>query len=369
MSCDLTLLANEAIRGLSPYQAGKPESELARELGISDIVKLASNENPLGPGELASKAAQAAISQLHRYPDSNGFFLKQALATKLKVTPQQITLGNGSNDLLELLARTFAGPDSQVIFSQYAFVVYPIATQAVGATAVVTPANAYGHDLDAMLTAINDTTRLIYIANPNNPTGNYLTPDALQRFLAQVPERVIVVLDEAYFEYAEHDADHAIAWLAQFRNLVVTRTFSKAYGLASLRVGYSVSDPAIADLLNRVRQPFNVNAIALAAAEAALADDVYLQRSVELNRAGMAQLEAYFERAGFTYIPSKGNFITFDLEQPALPVYQQLLQEGVIVRPIVPYGLPNHLRVSVGLESENQRFIDAMQKLGIKGEK
>lgn len=364
MSCDFSVLANAGIRGLSPYQAGKPIEELQRELGLSKVVKLASNENPLGPGMCALGACAMGVRDLTRYPDANGFELKRAISERFNLQPEQITLGNGSNDLLDLIARVYLAPGTSSVFSQYGFICYPIATQACGARAIVTPAKDWGHDLDAMAAAIEADTRVVFIANPNNPTGTWVTRDALVNFLRRVPEHVIVVLDEAYTEYAEHpDFPNGLELQRDFPNLMVTRTFSKAYGLAALRVGYAVSHPQVADLLNRVRPPFNVNSLALAAAKAALNDDDYLQRTVELNRSGMQQLVAGFEQLGLKYIPSMGNFITVEFATDALPIYQKLLREGVIVRPLQPYQMPKHLRVSIGLQEENQFFLDALARV------
>ena len=364
MSCDYLALAAAGVQKLHPYVPGKPVDELERELGLSNIVKLASNENPLGLSEAVKTAIQAEFDEGCRYPDGNGFVLKQALSESYGVALEQITLGNGSNDVLELIARAFLNSDSEVIFSQHAFAVYPIVTQAVGARAVVTPAKDWGHDLDAMAAAITDATKLIFIANPNNPTGTWLSRDELRAFLDRVPESVLVVLDEAYTEYVDEPAfPNGIELLADYANLIVTRTFSKAYGLASMRVGYGLSNPQIADLLNRVRQPFNVNSFALAAAAAVLRDSDYLARSVAVNRQGMAQLEQGFEKLGLGFIPSVGNFISVDLGTPAGPIYQALLERGVIVRPVANYEMPNHLRVSIGLEAENQALLDALAEV------
>lgn len=364
MSCDFLKLANTGVQKLHPYQAGKPTSELERELGISNIVKLASNENPLGLSAKVKSALQSELAELTRYPDANGFYLKQALADKYQVALNQVTLGNGSNDLLELVARAFVSAENEVIFAQFAFVVYPIVTQAIGAQAVVVPAKDYGHDLDAMAAAVSDKTKLIFIANPNNPTGTFLEAHEISSFLTKVPEHVLVVLDEAYFEYAAQERrGNAIALLEKFPNLIVSRTFSKAYGLAGLRVGYTISNPQIADILNRVRQPFNCNALALKAAETVLQDEEYLQQGVKLNNEGMADLTAFFTEHGFEYIPSMANFITVNLGRSGDKVYQDLLQEGVIVRPVTGYGLPEHLRISIGTQSENQRFKQALVKV------
>ncbi len=363
-------LATQGVRKLTPYVPGKPIGELERELGISGIIKLASNENPLGPSPKALAAIQSALSELHLYPDGSGFDLKTKLAGKLNVGLAQITLGNGSNDVLELIARAFLSPETSAIFSQHAFAVYPIVTQAIGAIACVAKAHdgsrgtCYGHDLDAMARLISDNTRVIFIANPNNPTGTYLNQEELGGFLIKVPENVLVVIDEAYFEYvSEPDYPNALEWLDEYPNLIVTRTFSKAYGLAGLRVGYAVSSAGIADLLNRVRQPFNVNSLALVAASEALSDDGHLKRTVELNRNGLEWLGNAMTKRGLNFIPSAGNFITIDVDRSAAPVYEALLREGVIVRPIANYGLPKHLRVTVGTEHQNQQFLAALDRV------
>ncbi|NQZ54548.1 MAG: histidinol-phosphate transaminase [Piscirickettsiaceae bacterium] len=355
-ACDLVL---ECVAKLQPYVPGKPIEELERELGINNIVKLASNENPLGPSEKVLATISNAAKEVTRYPDGNGFALKAALAGKYHIELDQITLGNGSNDVLELIARAFVSPDEEVMFSQYAFAVYPIVTQAIGAQAVIVPAADYGHDLNAMASLISDKTKLIFIANPNNPTGTYLGADQLEAFIDQVPQNTLVVLDEAYVEYGDQDVD-SISWLAKYPNLIITRTFSKAYGLAGLRVGYALSNSEIADLLNRIRQPFNVNSLALATATVALSDDDYLVQTKQLNDAGMQQLIVGFDELGLSYIPSKGNFVTVDVKRNGDQVFQALLQQGVIVRPVSNYGLPHHLRVSIGLESENTRFLEAL---------
>ncbi|BCX81567.1 histidinol-phosphate aminotransferase [Methylomarinovum caldicuralii] len=369
---DFHMLAVQPVLGLTPYQPGKPIEELARELGLepAEIVKLASNENPLGPSPKALDAMRRALPETARYPDGSGFALKHKLARKLGVQPQQITLGNGSNDVLDLIARVFLGPGRSAVFSEHAFAVYPIATQAVGARARIAPAHdgsrgpRYSHDLGAMLDRVSGDTTVVFIANPNNPTGTYVTRKQLEDFLAALPERVIAVVDEAYFEYVERDDyPDALAWLDRFPNLIVTRTFSKAYGLAGLRVGYAVSHPQVAELLNRVRQPFNVNHVALATAEAALDDENHLRKTRHTNREGLMQLEAAFQRLGLDYIPSIGNFITVDVGREAQPVFDALLRQGVIVRPVANYGLPNHLRVSVGTAAENAACIAALEKV------
>ncbi|MDY5105671.1 MAG: histidinol-phosphate transaminase [Actinobacillus minor] len=357
-------IANEGVKSLSPYQAGKPIEELERELGITNIIKLASNENPFGFPESAKQAIINQLNDLTRYPDANGFELKAAVSKKFGVAPNQVTLGNGSNDLLELFAHTFAGEKDEIIYSQYAFIVYPLVTKAINAVAREIPAKNWGHDLDGFLAAINEKTKLIFIANPNNPTGNFLTEAEVDRFLAQVPENVIVVLDEAYTEFtAENERLNSFGLLQKYPNLIISRSLSKAYGLAGLRIGYAVSNPEIADLLNRVRQPFNCNSLALASAVAVMNDDEFVKKVAENNRLEMARYEAFCQAQGLEYIPSKGNFITIDFKQPAAPIYEALLREGVIVRPIAGYGMPNHLRISIGLPEENDRFFKALIKV------
>ncbi|WP_296126557.1 histidinol-phosphate transaminase [Pseudomonas sp. Ga0074129] len=363
---DFLALAQPGVQQLSPYVPGKPVDELARELDLdpASIVKLASNENPLGPSPKALEAIRGELAELTRYPDGNGFELKSRLASRCGVQINQVTLGNGSNDILDLVARAYLAPDLNAVFSQYAFAVYPIATQAVGAQGKAVPAQAYGHDLEAMLAAIDENTRVVFIANPNNPTGTWFGPDALERFLARVPSNVLVVLDEAYIEYAEGDElPDGLTYLARYDNLLVSRTFSKAYGLAALRVGYAICSAQIADVLNRVRQPFNVNSLALAAACAALDDAEYLVQSRQVNDAGMAQLEAGLRELGLSWIASKGNFIAVDFGRDTAAINQALLHEGVIVRPVAGYGMPNFLRVSIGLPAENARFLAALGKV------
>jgi len=355
---------NERIAGLKPYQPGKPIDEVARELGINDIVKLASNENPRGPGEHVQQAIAQVSKELSRYPDGGGFELKAALAEHIGVDTNQLTLGNGSNDVLDLIARVAVEPGYEAIISEHSFVVYRLAVTCCGGDLVTVPAKDYGTDLGAMLAAVNERTRVIFIANPNNPTGTWVPGADLVDFLQQVPTTVWVVLDEAYLEYmTSSDYIDGVSLLKEFPNLILTRTFSKVYGLAAVRLGYGVSSPEFADLLNRVRQPFNVNALAMAAAISAIADEEYVRESVEMNRQGMQQMVAGLADMGYSYIPSAGNFVSFDCGEPGPDVFQRLLQQGVIVRPIAEYGLPNHIRVSVGLPSENERFLTTLAKV------
>lgn len=356
------IAALDYVRAIAPYQAGKPIEELAREFGLApeSIVKLASNENPLGMPPSAQRAL-AQAGDLARYPDSNGFALKAALAAKYRVPAEWITLGNGSNDILELAAAVVLAPGTSAVYSQYSFAVYALATQARGARAIVVPARDYGHDLEAMAAAIAPDTRIVFVANPNNPTGTFVGHERIAAFLARVPRHVLVVLDEAYNEYLPPDLRFdSTAWVREYPNLLVARTFSKAFGLAGLRVGYGIAQEELTDLLNRVRQPFNVNTLAQAAAVAALADEPFVAQSYELNRRGLADLCAAFDRLGLPYVPSFGNFVMVKVGR-AGAVYQELLKRGVIVRPIANYGLPEWLRVTVGLPEENAAFLRALE--------
>jgi histidinol-phosphate aminotransferase len=354
-------LAAPGICDLAPYEPGKPVEDLERELGITGALKLASNENPLGASPAARAAAAASLETLAIYPDGNGLALKQALARHHGLTPAHMTLGNGSNDVLDLVARSFLTPEHEAVYAEHAFAVYALATRTVGATGREVPARDYGHDPEAMLAAVNGRTRVVFIANPNNPTGTWVDADALRAFLDALPDTVIAVVDEAYFEYVtEPGYPDATRWLDEFPNLLVTRTFSKVYGLAALRVGYGVSNPDIAELLNRARQPFNVNAVGLAAARTALEDREFVERSVSINREGLAVLRNALDERGIGYIPSVGNFVAVDVGRPAGPVYEALLRQGVIVRPIAGYGLPRHLRITVGQPEQNRRVIAAL---------
>jgi histidinol-phosphate aminotransferase len=359
---DPSTLAPDYVRSIAPYLPGKPISELAREFGLAerDIVKLASNENPRGPGPAVRAAIAAASEDLCRYPDGNGFALKAALSARFGVDADGIVLGNGSNDVLELVTQAFLRPGDRAVYSRHAFAVYPLAVQARGAVGIEVRARDYGHDLAAMRDAITPATRIVFVANPNNPTGTWIAPDVLEAFIASVPDTVLIVLDEAYNEYLE-PAQQApcVAWIADYPNLIVSRTFSKAYGLAGLRVGYGIMAATVAHMLNRVRQPFNVNALAQAAALAALADAAYVEESRVQNRAGMRQLEDGVRALGLSFVPSHANFLLIRVGDAA-KAYRRLLEQGVIVRPVDNYGLPEFLRVTVGLPAENRRFLDAL---------
>ena len=358
------------VREIAPYVGGRPISEVAREFGLDEakIVKLASNENPLGMPDSAKKAMLKAAEDLARYPDSNGFELKNVLAKKFSVPFEWITLGNGSNDILELTTRAVAHEGDEIVFSKHAFAVYPLATQAVGAKAVEVPATSeLGHDLSAMLKAINAKTRLVFVANPNNPTGSFLTAKAIEQFIEQVPAHVVVVVDEAYNEFLTPEQQYnAVDWVRRFPNVIVSRSFSKAYGLAGLRIGYGIAQNNLTDLLNRIRQPFNVNSLAQAAAIAALGDQEFLKKCYDLNQAGYAQLTQAFDQMGLKYIPSSGNFVLVkvgDQADSGSKVNLELLKAGVIVRPVGNYGLPEWLRISIGLPEENEVFIKALKNI------
>ena len=359
----------EYVRAIAPYQAGKPISEVAREFGLDEakIVKLASNENPLGMPASARNAMQAAIADIGRYPDANGFELKAAISRRYNVPQEWITLGNGSNDILELAAHAFVQPGESVVFSQYSFIVYALAAQAVGGRGISVPAQRYGHDLAAMLRAITADTRLVYIANPNNPTGTFLPPAELEAFLKAVPSHVVVVIDEAYNEYLNPQLQYeSTEWVRQFPNLLVSRTFSKAYGLAGLRVGFGLAQAPVTDLLNRIRQPFNVNSLAQAAAIAALNDSAFLQQSAKLNAEGYRQLTQAFDELGLEYVQSFGNFVLVkvgDDDAAGARVNLALLKQGIIVRPVAGYGLPQWLRISIGLPEENTAFVHALKEI------
>ena len=360
MKPKLLALATPGVAGLQPYQPGRNFEEIARKYGLSEVVPLASNENPLGPGTKARRAL-AQIDDPGRYPDGNGRRLKRALADRHGVTPEQITLGNGSNEVIDIVVRAVVSPSHQVIYSAHAFVAIALATRAVGAEAVVVPASNFGCDVSATIDAVTERTRVVFLANPNNPTGTWVPGGELRRLLEALPEHVVAIVDEAYTEYAEDpEYPDCLDWLDRFPRLVVTRTFSKIHGLAGLRAGYAISHPELADLMNRVRLPFNVNRIALTAAEAALEDEEHVRLSIALNRAGLKQLRAGLASLGLQALPTLGNFLCVHLDQPAQPVFDRMLQKGVIVRPIGGYGMPRHLRITVGRERENRRCLEVL---------
>jgi histidinol-phosphate aminotransferase len=354
-------LALPGIQKLAPYEPGRSIADVEQQFGQNGVIKLASNENPLGPPPAVLAMLKDFAFDLHRYPDGNGTALKQVLAEHLNVSVNCLTLGNGSNDVLELAARTFAGPEHQIVFSQYGFLVYPLVAQAIGAEAVRVDARDYGHDLIAMADAVTARTRVMFLANPNNPTGTWSTRVELIKLLDRMPDHVVVVLDQAYFEYLDDsDFPNGIELIDEYPNLIVTRTFSKVYGLAGLRIGYAVANSTITNLLNRVRQPFNANTIALEAARMALDERQYLQHCLQVNRQGLIALAEGATALGLSYIPSVGNFLTIDFREPARRIFDSLLKQGVIVRPLENYGLPNHLRITVGSADENRRFLAAL---------
>jgi histidinol-phosphate aminotransferase len=362
-------LATPGVQQLTPYPPGKPVEELERELGITNSIKLASNENPLGPSPLALEAITRVAPGINFYPDGGGFALTHKLAQKHQVETANITLGNGSNDILELVTRAFLTPQHSAVYSEHSFAVYPIVVQAVGAKANVAKAFAedhttmpLGHDPDALLAEIDATTRIIFIANPNNPTGTWLTPAALEDLFSNIPQTVIIVLDLAYTEYMDEDLKPPLQqWLKQFPNLLITQTFSKVYALAGLRIGYSISNPEIAGILNRVRQPFNTNMLAQTAAIASLEDFAHVNASVAMNLAGKAFLENSFNEMNLHYLPSMGNFISVNVKQNGQALYQKMLHHGVIVRPVANYAMPEYLRITIGTQQQNQRFVETLK--------
>ena len=357
-------LAPENVRRIAPYIPGKPIAETARELGLkeADILKMASNENPLGPSPKAVAAVRGALDELHYYPDGSGYDLKAVVSRKIGLRPENLVLGNGSNDVLELVARAFLTTADSAVYSQHAFMVYPLVVQAIGAKPIEVPAKNFGTDLDALARAVRADTKMVFLANPNNPTGTFNSWDDILAFIERIAPRVLVVLDEAYGEYLPDELrSPAARWLERFPNLVVSRTLSKAFGLAGLRVGYGFAHPDVAEVMNRVRQPFNVNHLAMVAACAALQDDAFIEKSRAVNAAGLVQLTGGFERLGLEYIPAHGNFITVRVGDAAR-IYDSLLREGVIVRPIAGYGMPEHLRVTVGLPEHNVRFLAALER-------
>lgn len=350
------------VSDLIPYVPGKPVEELERELGITGSIKIASNENPLGPSRLAAEAAMKAINEVNRYPDGDCFYLKRKLAGKLGVNESNLIIGNGSNEVIEIIARTYLSENDEAVYGEYAFIVYPIVTQALGARHVVSPMPGLVHNLDDFASRITEKTKIIFLANPNNPTGTIFNRNDFDNFLERVPDEVIVIVDEAYFEYVDDpEYTDSLQYQQKRNNIITVRTFSKIYGLAGLRIGYGVGSEDLVSYVNRVREPFNVNSIAQAAADAALDDTEHIEKTKTVNRAGLDYLTEQFNKMGIKYTPSFTNFILINLEDDVIPIYNKLLKEGVIVRPVGGYGLKNHLRVSIGLESENKRFISALK--------
>ena len=359
---DLEKIVNKGIKELSPYEPGKPIEDLERELGIQNAIKLASNENPVGPSPRVLQMIDKVLKDTHRYPDGNATKLKEIISRKFKVNASQVTIGNGSNDIIEFIARTFLSTDDSAIYSEHAFAVYPLVVKAVGAEGIEVPAKNYSHDLQAILKAIKNNTKIIFIANPNNPTGSFIESTKLLDFLNKVPENIIVLLDQAYFDYSSYeDNDVDFQILNDFPNLVMSRSFSKAYGLAGFRIGYSVSSEGLANYLNRVRQPFNANSLALFAAEQALEDDEFMNKCLQLNMEQKEVLYEGLETLGFHSLPSKGNFLSFDCREDSTKLFNKLLNQGVIVRTLGVYKMPSFLRVSVGLPEENLIFLEKLK--------
>lgn len=352
------------IENLIPYVPGKPVEELERELGVTGAIKIASNENPIGPSPKALEAMAGALAETNRYPDGDSFYLKNRLADKLGIKPETLIFGNGSNDVLDIAARTFMKEGDEAVMGEYAFIVYPLATQAVGAKSVISPMPDYTHDLRDMHSRIKDKTKIVFIANPNNPTGTMVKRDEVEWFIENVPEDILVVIDEAYFEYVDDpDYPDTLEYHKSAKSILTVRTFSKIYGLAGLRLGYGVADEKIVSQMHRVRHPFNVSSVAQAAGLAAIDDEQHINKSREINLEGLKYLSAELDKMGLKYAPSYTNFILVDFENDPMPLYNELLKEGVIVRPVAGYGLKTHLRVSIGLKEENERFVEALRKV------
>src|SRR5713101_570988 len=361
-------LANEHILGIAPYEPGKPIEELERELGIHNPIKLASNENPLPPSDRVQKAIASALSSLNRYPDGSGFYLRQALAKKHGVTQEQVVIGNGSNELIELLVRTFLRPGDEAVVPHPSFVVYPMIVQAAGGIRVMVMLKDHRLDLEAMARAITPMTKIVFVANPNNPTATIVTAEEVTTFMARVPDKVIVVFDEAYFEFAQGpDFPDSLGFMKHGRKVVVLRTFSKAASLAGLRVGYAIADPDCVSLLNRIRQPFNINSLAQVAALAALEDDSHILECLRMNEAGRHFLCDEFTSMGVKYVPSRANFILVDVGRSGTDIFQRLLKEGVIVRPMASFGMETALRITIGTPEENRRLVKALKKVLAEG--
>ena len=350
------------IEAIRPYQGGKPIEEVQRELGITDIIKMASNENPLGPSPLAKEAIQQAAVQVNFYPDGNAYYLKGDLAAHVGVSPENLILGNGSNEVLQIIGETYISPNDEVIYSESAFVVYMLVAKTCGAKSIVTPMQGHTQNLEAMADAITNRTRVIFIANPNNPTGTMVTTDETEEFMARVSENVLVVFDEAYYEYVDRpDYPQTLPYVHDGGNVIITRTFSKIYGLAGIRIGYGIAKPEIIEMMNRVRQPFNCNLVAQAAARAALRDVEHVHQSQQLNASGKVYLYNALDQMGIEYVESEGNFILVHFEQSGQEIADVLMQEGVIVRPVAGYGFPNAVRVTIGTPAENERFVKTLK--------
>ncbi len=360
----MKLKVPENILSLTPYKAGKPIEELEREYGISGSIKLASNENPMGPSPMAITAMKNAMANLHRYPDSSGYYLINKLADKLSVPKSQIVLGNGSDDVIGMLARVFLTPGDEAIMTSPSFLMYEIFVRSMNAKPVFVPLKELSVDLSAIGKAVSEKTRIIFITNPNNPTGSYVTRDSFESFLSQVPPQVVVVLDEAYIEFArDPKCLDGLALVGADRPIAVLRTFSKAYGLAGIRIGYGVMPAEIAALLNRVREPFNTNSLALAGAVAALDDNNFLNKTKTLIHTELKFLQDSLKKMGVICFPTQANFFLIDVKQNADAIFNAMLKEGIIVRSMISYGYPEYIRINVGTHEENIRFLDALEKV------
>ena len=359
----MSLVAHDHVRNLVAYEPGKPVEDLARELGIpaSDIIKLASNENPLGPSPLAVAAMRAELERAHFYPDGGGYYLREALAQKFHLTREHFVLGNGSNEIIEFVSHAFVSPGDEVVTSAHAFAVYKLMAQLFGASTIETPDPGFTVDIDATLAAITERTRIVFIANPNNPTGTMVGQDAIDRYMAAVPNHVLTVFDEAYYEFLDTPPD-VLQYVRDERNVVVMRTFSKIQGLANLRIGYGIAKPAIANVLQKARQPFNANGIAQAGAVAGLLDEAHMEKTRDVTRTGRILFETTFARLGLEYVPSVANFVLVRVGDGDA-VFRTLLQSGIIVRSMRSYGLPEWIRVSVGTAEQNGRFLEVFEEI------
>jgi histidinol-phosphate aminotransferase len=361
-------IANDHILGIAPYEPGKPIEELERELGLKDVIKLASNENPLPPSERVLKAISDALLHLNRYPDGSAHYLRVALARRHGLAPDQIIMGNGSNELIELIVRAFLRPGEEAVIPHPSFVVYPMIVQAAGGIRVVVTLKDHRLDLEARGRTTTPLTKTLFVANPNNPTATVVTAEEVTTFMARVPDKVIVVFDEAYFEFAQGpDFPDSLSFMKHGRKVVVLRTFSKAASLAGLRVGYAIADPDCVSLLNRIRQPFNINSLAQVAALAALEDDSHILECLRMNEAGRHFLCDEFAAMGVKYVPSRANFVLVDVGRSGTDIFQRLLKEGVIVRPMSSFGMETALRITIGTPEENRRLVKALKKVLAEG--
>jgi histidinol-phosphate aminotransferase len=356
--------ARAEIFTIKPYTPGKPIDEVKRELGLEDIIKMASNENPLGPSPLAVQAIRQMVDQLHLYPDSNCFYLKEKLASVNNIESTGVIIGNGSDELLKLISETFLNKDDEIICAQPSFSEYEFAARIMGAACISVPLKDFTHDLDAMLAAVTPKTKIIYICNPNNPTGTTVNRDEVAEFMQKVPDSVLVIFDEAYYEYAEDpEYESGLKYVLEGRNVIVLRTFSKIYGLAALRIGYGLTTPELAGAVERVMEPFNVNSVAQTGALAAMQDSPHVKNSKELNARGKQYLYEQFESLGLKYVPTEANFIFVNVKNNCREVFAALLKEGVIVRTGDIFGYPEFIRVTVGTPEQNERFIKSLKKV------